>query len=96
MDHTEHPKDDIHEFSFGKKRKKINNEVSKEGKRSSDPPMDLYEYEFLLKRIYSSMEESGVDQRREKVSMSSPTAYRDGTKKTVWSNFSETCKMFVL
>jgi len=53
---------------------------------------EFYSYEFLAKRIYDLINASG-EQETVKYTMKPPVVYREGTKKTIWVNFPEICKI---
>jgi len=104
---TEEKASSIPELDLGKKKKKSTkkkegeeegevNEV--ENKKDSPTPegsnsdTEFYTYEFLAKRVYDSINNSG-EQEKTKYTMKPPVVYREGTKKTIWVNFPEICKI---
>lgn len=50
-----------------------------------------YEYDFLLLRVYDQLGQSNAAQTHGRFVLKPPTLSRDGTKKSVWTNFKETC-----
>jgi len=52
----------------------------------------FYTYEFLAKRVFDLINTSG-EQEKIKYTMKPPVVYREGTKKTIWVNFPEICKI---
>lgn len=83
-----------------KKRKKqrINefeneNVEEKEGKSNVNEEGD-YTYEFLLARVFTKLYSSNPEltQKKEKIHLKPVEVARDGTKKTVFSNFAGFCK----
>ena len=87
---------DDQEFDFTQKKKKKKNPVHV----SAEP--DLYDYEFLLARIYKQLnpelinrpETSGPIPRggTHSINLPPPIVGTDGPRKTVWINFNATCK----
>jgi len=59
---------------------------------ASNSDGEFYSYEFLANRIYSLINASG-EQEKVKYTMKPPVVYREGTKKTIWVNFPEICKI---
>lgn len=92
-------------FDFGKKKpkkpkapqepeEKKSSQLSEDEKEVSKEQTDnkFYPYEFLARRIFSMINSSG-EQEKVKVKMKPPVVYREGTKKTIWVNFPEICKI---
>ena len=63
-------------------------------KNKAEPVLDVptYTYDFLVDRLFNIINASG-ETEKVKYKMKPPVVYRDGTKKTVWSNFPEICQM---
>jgi len=55
-------------------------------------PTDEYTYEFLVNRIFATINASRPEEKTV-YKMKPPVVYREGTKKTVWVNFPEICKI---
>lgn len=72
------------EFDFGKKKKKQSIPI----KESIDPD---FEYTFLIRRIFSFITANGC-QEHPKYTLKPPIIYKQGSKKTIWVNFSDICK----
>lgn len=51
-----------------------------------------YPYEWLVERVFSQINSTG-EQGSVKYTMKPPVVYREGTKKTIWVNFPDICKI---
>jgi len=70
-------------------------EEEKDGSLSGDAVIEGekdYNYEFLAHRIFGLIHKDG-EQEPVKYTMKPPVVYREGTKKTIWVNFPEICKI---
>jgi len=74
--------------SFGKTSENVVSEADPSTKIGNN----FYSYEYLAKRIFNLINSSG-EHEKVKVKMKPPVVYREGTKKTIWVNFPEICKI---
>eukprot|EP00009_Paramoeba_aestuarina_P001009 CAMPEP_0201513240 /NCGR_PEP_ID=MMETSP0161_2-20130828/5336_1 /ASSEMBLY_ACC=CAM_ASM_000251 /TAXON_ID=180227 /ORGANISM="Neoparamoeba aestuarina, Strain SoJaBio B1-5/56/2" /LENGTH=275 /DNA_ID=CAMNT_0047909375 /DNA_START=56 /DNA_END=883 /DNA_ORIENTATION=+ len=84
-------------LNFGKKKAT----KKKEGSVPVDPVIDGreenndYDYEFLVGRIYKLLQESNPELGAKedlRIKIPPPVVGKDGTRKTVWTNFADICK----
>lgn len=93
---------EVSQEDVGKKKKKSVDEEPKPkteatvaqpaGAETNHTDEEYYTYDFLVKRVYDSVNNSGENDQT-KYKMKPPVVYLEGTRKTVWSNFPEICKM---
>jgi len=93
--------DDGDDLSFAGKKKKKSSSNTGSGENSSSNGLPWgdsdreYKYEELLDHIYKILHSNNPElvSNRTRYVMKPPTVYREGTRKTVWSNFAEICKI---
>ena len=78
------------DYNFGKKKKKRKEFVLKDDENNDQviEKFVIYSYEDMLNRAYSKIDKPTES---DKLKMKIPKICRDGSKKTVWINFRETC-----
>lgn len=75
-----------------KSENKQEEQAKGEDKDEAVPVQQLYTYEELAQRIFNLISSSRPEEKTV-YKMKPPVVYREGTKKTVWVNFPEICKM---
>jgi translation initiation factor 2 subunit 2 len=93
------------EFDFGKKKKKKDGEASSAGPAAAAAAAAAgedeadggrgdgdYTYEELVERAFASMDPDSAIGKKTTLKIKPPQVAREGTKKTVWTNFTAMCK----